>query len=878
MFKKNKINITKILDVSILFLTFLTFIFMSGYPLFNLEAYRYFFNIWLIIITGILLIKYFLFFNIEIFNKKNASYSIKKTLFVIFSDISNFFLILFSLSVIVVFAINISLTQNAFNSITSTLCLILFAFLSYKCFSAKRLLKIFMNIFPMICLFSLTIFLPSLFFNFSPNFYSVTSNYGTYNNFFFIIFQLQSVFNRNCGIFWEPALFGIFLVFAIVLEFLNGKPNYIKIVIYLISIVTTFSASAYLCLFVILIYLASKLSSHKGKLIKTLLFLMPLLLPFAIFVAYPNVIHKFFDFNVSLQSRLFGPFVNLKIFFDHPFGVGQINESDIFFEYVASMNFDIDAQVSTFGYWLSTYGIFGLPIIVIPFVGIFAIKKETIFQKIILCILFITFLSVEPLQNNACLYFVVFCLLENLFKSKRDAIINEYGYSNIYLKFNSNEKTKQFIQNSFGTYLIKGFALFLGLFTTPAYIKYFDNELVLGVWFTILSLISWILTFDLGIGNGLKNKLIDAFAKKDNKRASSYIVSAYVSTFFLVLIIFIIGLIAAFILDFNKIFNISTTIITSVQLRNVVIIIFVSICLNFILKLIGNIYESFQIQAVTNSFSLFTNLFLFFFVIIFNTEQLYDKLLALALVYLIANNLPLIIATIVAFLTKLKKIDISFKNFSVSSSKEVAMLGGIFFIIQICLLFINSSNEIILTQLFGPTSVNSYTYYNKIFTIVITFATLLSGPLWSIIAKASSSKDINWIKKVNSIIFKFDVCLITVDLLIMLCLPIIFKIWLGENAISVNWVASIVFFIHDAILIIAYLSSAISNGIGNLKPQMYAYLIGVLIKIASIVLLFNIDIGKEYWYIVRFTSAIALLPVAIVLPITNNRFLRRKIK
>ena len=49
-----------------------------------------------------------------------------------------------------------------------------------------------------------------------------------------------------------------------------------------------------------------------------------------------------------------------------------------------------------------------------------------------------------------------------------------------------------------------------------------------GIWLTIYTLVGWLTLFDLGLGNGLKLKLTEAFTKKKYHEAKKLISSAYV--------------------------------------------------------------------------------------------------------------------------------------------------------------------------------------------------------------------------------------------------------------------------------------------------------------------------------------------------------------
>ena len=54
----------------------------------------------------------------------------------------------------------------------------------------------------------------------------------------------------------------------------------------------------------------------------------------------------------------------------------------------------------------------------------------------------------------------------------------------------SNKKSKTLINNVIISFAIKGLGLIIALFTMPSYIKFFNNETVLGVWFTALSILN----------------------------------------------------------------------------------------------------------------------------------------------------------------------------------------------------------------------------------------------------------------------------------------------------------------------------------------------------------------------------------------------------
>ena len=66
--------------------------------------------------------------------------------------------------------------------------------------------------------------------------------------------------------------------------------------------------------------------------------------------------------------------------------------------------------------------------------------------------------------------------------------------------------------------LLSGMLKFVGLATSflivPVTLHYLDNE-PYGIWMTISSMAFWIFTFDIGLGNGLRNYLTATISKGD---------------------------------------------------------------------------------------------------------------------------------------------------------------------------------------------------------------------------------------------------------------------------------------------------------------------------------------------------------------------------
>ena len=131
-----------------------------------------------------------------------------------------------------------------------------------------------------------------------------------------------------------------------------------------------------------------------------------------------------------------------------------------------------------------------------------------------------------------------------------------------------SDNDKIIYKNIIGAFLVKGGALFVSLFTLPAYIKFFNNDEVLGLWYTILSLLNWILNFDLGIGNGLRNHLSDSLSLDNKEDVKRYLSSAYFSIGMIAVIASLLCPIIIKFINLNSLLNINEAIVSSKSLYN----------------------------------------------------------------------------------------------------------------------------------------------------------------------------------------------------------------------------------------------------------------------------------------------------------------------
>ena len=113
--------------------------------------------------------------------------------------------------------------------------------------------------------------------------------------------------------------------------------------------------------------------------------------------------------------------------------------------------------------------------------------------------------------------------------------------------------------------------------------------------------------FDLGVGNGLKNKIAENIALKQMNKAQSYVSTAYGLTGGVLLIMYVVLIVLCINMPMQKVFN--TSLISELQLKYSVSALISFVFFGFWLSLINQVYHGLQKSSYV-SFGQFLSNFL----------------------------------------------------------------------------------------------------------------------------------------------------------------------------------------------------------------------------------------------------------------------------
>ena len=432
----------------------------------------------------------------------------------------------------------------------------------------------------------------------------------------------------------------------------------------------------------------------------------------------------------------------------------------------------------------------------------------------------------------------------------------------------SKERTRNYLQQIKGAVAYKAVAMLASFLAIPMMIRYLGQE-QFGVWSTLLTVMSWIVFFDLGVGNGLRNKVAEALARNDKTEAANYIASGYSLIGLIALVLWAVVTGASFFVPWQAVFN--TQAISEATLRLTVQVAVFFVVLNFWIGLISAILGAVQKTAMTALSQLISNVLALLFV--FALAKTTDA----SITYLaFAYGISLVVANIgLSWWFYQGHPELRPKpNLDKQHVSPLLSVGVQFFTIQIAVLVIFTTDKILITQLLGPEYVTQYDVVFKLFSLITFAHALISAPLWSAYTDAYHRNDMLWIKRMlQKQLMIFGCVFVAVITMGLLTKPII-ALWIGhEMTVSQPLVISIGLFVLVSIWNNIY--AMFVNGIGQIKLQLYTAVIAMVINI-PLAILFVKWFGLGLSGIILAT-VVSLLLAAAALPIQVNQIIRTRI-
>ena len=385
--------------------------------------------------------------------------------------------------------------------------------------------------------------------------------------------------------------------------------------------------------------------------------------------------------------------------------------------------------------------------------------------------------------------------------------------------FKTDSRTALVRKNILLSFLAKGWSGIVVLLLVPITLRCL-GEYSNGVWITISTMLVWIDTMDIGLGNGLRNQLAVCMAH-DHRQEARNIVS---STFFMLILIIIpimtLLLAVVYLIDLYGFLNVSPRLVPDLTKATFSAIILLSG--TFVFKFIGNVYMGLQMPAINNILVAGgQTLTLLATYVAFYTGH--TSLFHIAVINTLFPLLVWVSSYIPTFFYKYSWLGPHPKYFDWQTVKAVLSESIKFFVLQIAGLVLFMSTSLLISRWFSPAEVTPYNIAYRYFYILMLFSTIVCMPYWNATTDAYERHDVLWIKKSSrKLNFVMVGIAITTLLFIAVSQPV-YDVWINQwqhNNIKIPLSITVIMGVYQFILILSMRYSYFLNGVSALRLQL----------------------------------------------------------
>ena len=161
-------------------------------------------------------------------------------------------------------------------------------------------------------------------------------------------------------------------------------------------------------------------------------------------------------------------------------------------------------------------------------------------------------------------------------------------------------RTLKLYTNTLVMLFIRGASIIMSLISAPIMLRYV-NRADYGVLLTLTSIVGWVGYMDIGLGNGLRNKLSEFLAVNDFYNAKKAVSSCYATLSIYVFLLMIIVLLITPHVDWLRLLNTPNS--NLIEIQRLVNVIFVAFCFHFLFGLINSVLFAYQLPAYQSLFN-----------------------------------------------------------------------------------------------------------------------------------------------------------------------------------------------------------------------------------------------------------------------------------
>jgi O-antigen/teichoic acid export membrane protein len=381
-------------------------------------------------------------------------------------------------------------------------------------------------------------------------------------------------------------------------------------------------------------------------------------------------------------------------------------------------------------------------------------------------------------------------------------------------------------QNIIAMLAIRGVSIVISLILVPLTIDYI-NPTRYGIWITLSSIVAWFSFFDIGFSFSLRNRFTELKTTNNHEKARAYVSTIYASLGIIFLIVWILFFIVHHFINWTTVLNAPPEM--NDELSKLALIVFSFFCLQIILRSMNTILIADQKPAKSSFFDMVGQL-LTLFIIFVLTKLPSHSLLYLGSAIGFVPVFVMVISSVWFYNNEYKIYSPSIKYVDFKLNKDILNLGIKFFFIQIAVIVIYQTSNIIIAQVCGPKEVTVYNIAYKYFSVLTMVFMIVLTPIWSAFTEAQAKNDYEWMNNTLRKLKWTWLGLVVGAIILLLSSSLVYHLWIG-NKVTVPFNVSAVMFVYVVFFNWSAIFSQIIAGLGKIKLSLFIAIIGSIINI-----------------------------------------------
>lgn len=396
---------------------------------------------------------------------------------------------------------------------------------------------------------------------------------------------------------------------------------------------------------------------------------------------------------------------------------------------------------------------------------------------------------------------------------------------------------KILITNSFFSVISRIIGMIMAMISAPLLLHLLGNEKY-GIWVTLLSIVSWIYTFDFGIANGLRNKLTECLATNKESEARKYLGTAY---FLLGLASFTIFFLIAIIIYFCDITLILNMHIDNESLETVLLVAVFFACVNFTISLVRQVFYALQRSALDSIANTSAQIAFTFVLYVLSKCQL-SFLIIVAVAEGVMQMAKNIISSLYVFYQN-HELFFSLTDIDKKYAGGILSFGLQMFIVQIAALILNTTDNLIISHYLGAKEVTPYSICYKYFGMIESVYVAVFTPFMGAYTAAYARRDIAYINRlVRRNIFGYIIFALGIIFAGYIFKPFAY-LWLGQDLGYAQWLIPLTA-LYFAMLMFTHVFSCVLAAFSMIREVTFAVVLEAIVNIPiSVYCAVNLEMG-----------------------------------